>query len=104
MTDFISATKKFTDSMTKDDAIKFLRLVMGPPSRELEGEEYNHMTLILAFLKPIRCSNNQVTVTHVYHHNDNIYKVHYGREGNHVIDEIKMSDMIEEEVDKVFNH
>jgi hypothetical protein len=42
---------------------KFMRTVMGLPHRELEGEEYNHVKLMLALLDPYQQTNNQRSIT-----------------------------------------
>jgi len=50
---------------------------MGPPTRELEGEEYDHTWLVLQFLDPVQISNNQRSITEVYEQAGKTYHVHY---------------------------
>ena len=45
--------------MTAEEAQAFLRKVMGPSKRRLEGEEYKHMMLVLSLKTPTSSSNNQ---------------------------------------------
>lgn len=54
-----------------------LKKVMGAPRRELEGEEYDHVWLMLQFLEPVDSSNNQHVITEVYHQGEKIFHVHY---------------------------
>jgi hypothetical protein len=60
---------------TKEEARAFLRKVMGPPHRTLEGEEFNHVRLILALLEPYKQTNNQHTWTDYYKVGDIEYHV-----------------------------
>jgi hypothetical protein len=64
----IYVVKKIGISMfnTKEEARAFLRKVMGPPHRTLEGEEFEHVRLILALLEPYKQTNNQHTWTDYY--------------------------------------
>ncbi len=50
--------------------------------RELEGEEYDHMRLILSMMVPQSSFNSQRTCTDVYVQNGKIYHVHEGIYGN----------------------
>ncbi len=63
--------------LTKEEAAEILRKIMGPPRRELVGEEYDHIWLILNLLDPIEVNNNQRSLTEVYEHAGKIYHVHY---------------------------
>jgi len=53
-------------SMTKEEAKAFLRKVMGPPRRTLEGKEKNDIILLLALMEPYSASNNQHSWTEYY--------------------------------------
>jgi hypothetical protein len=64
--------------MTPEEAQAFLRRVMGPPKRRIEGEEYKHLMLILNLKTPIGSSNNQRFWTDEYEHNSRIYHITYG--------------------------
>lgn len=61
--------------MTKEENRAFLRKVMGPPHRDLEGEEYNHIKLVLALLEPYKQTNNQHCWTDYYKIGDVEYHV-----------------------------
>lgn len=50
---------------------------MGPPRRELVGEEKSQVWLILQFIEPVEENNNQRSFTEVYHQAGRIYHVHY---------------------------
>ena len=62
--------------------------VMGPPRRELEGDDHKHMWLILQFLAPVESSNNQRTITDVYEHAGKTYHVTHGIYDYPLIEEI----------------
>lgn len=47
---------------------KFVRELMGPPRRVIEGTEKEHLMTVLSLLTPTSDSNNQRTWTSVYHH------------------------------------
>ena len=51
---------------TKEEARAFLRKVIGPPSRTLEGEEREHILLLLAMMEPFKQTNNQRSWTDYY--------------------------------------
>ncbi len=74
--------------MTPDEARAFLRRVLGPPKRHIEGEEYKHMMLILSLKTPICSSNNQRFWTDEYEHNGRIYEVTYGIEDKPYLEEV----------------
>jgi len=57
---------------------KFLRDVMGPETRILTGDEYNHILLIMSLTEPERSSNNQRTWTDEYRIEGRRYDATYG--------------------------
>lgn len=63
--------------MTPDKARAFIRAVMGPPKRTLEGEERDYMLTVLRLLEPVRQTNNQRSFTDEYIHAGKRYDVHY---------------------------
>lgn len=76
-------------SMTPEEAQAFIRKVMGPPKRVLEGQERENIwTMILLQDEPFAASNNQRFITEVYKFNKKEYHVHYGVEDNPIIEEI----------------
>ena len=65
---------------------EFMRKVMGPPKRVLEGDEREHMLTVLRLIEPISSSNNQRSFTEEYEHAGKMYDVHYF-EGETVVEE-----------------
>jgi hypothetical protein len=53
-------------SMTPEETKVFLRKVMGPPKRTLEGKEREQVLLLLAMTEPYSTSNNQHSWTECY--------------------------------------
>lgn len=51
---------------TKEEATAFLRKVMGPPKRELSGEEREQVLTMLSLKDPDQAFNNQRFWTDVY--------------------------------------
>ena len=75
--------------MTPEEARAFLRKVMGPPKRTLEGSERENIWLMIQLRgKPDEFSNNQRSITEVYKFNQREYHVHYGIEDDPIIEEI----------------
>jgi hypothetical protein len=63
---------------TMSDPIKlkeFMRSIMGPEQRIIEGQERDHLFTIFNLLEPIEESNNQRSWTTVYEHAGKTY--HY---------------------------
>ena len=72
---------------------KFLRAVMGPPRRTLEGQEKENVWLMIQLIdEPTSASNNQRTITEVYHLNQKEYHVTYFDGDDFVIDEMLPDD------------
>ena len=46
-------------NMTPEEAQEFIRKVMGPPKRLIEGKEYEYVWTILKMTEPTMTSNNQ---------------------------------------------
>jgi len=61
--------------MTPDEARKFIRKVMGPPKRTLEGKEREDVLLLLTMMEPYSASNNQHSWTECYMIGDKDYQV-----------------------------
>lgn len=51
---------------TKEDALAFIRKISGPPHRDLKGEEFNHVMLMLKLIEPYKQTNNQHCWTDYY--------------------------------------
>lgn len=69
--------KEYSEELLNDPVrLKaFMRKVMGPPRRTLEGEERGNILLILSLKEPVSESNNQHTWTTVYEHAGKEYHV-----------------------------
>ncbi len=52
--------------MTKEEARAFIRKVMGPPIKTLEGKERDDILLLLAMTEPFKATNNQHSFTEYY--------------------------------------
>jgi hypothetical protein len=61
--------------MTKEEARAFIRKIMGPPSRTLEGKEREQVLLLLAMMEPYAESNNQHSWTDCYRIGETEYHV-----------------------------
>ena len=58
----------FLDKLKNDpkEAKRFLRAVMGPPYRTLEGKERDDILLLLSMIEPFKETNNQSSWTSYY--------------------------------------
>lgn len=74
-------------------AKEFMRKVMGPPRRELEGQERENVWLMIMLQdEPDESSNNQHSITEVYRFNQREYHVHYFSRETPIIEEILEDD------------
>ena len=65
-------------NMTPEEAMSFIRKVMGPPRRVLEGQEKENVWLMVLMQdEPNVSTNNQHSITEVYRINQREYHVHY---------------------------
>ena len=64
-------------NMTPEEAKAFIRRIMGPPKRVLQGDEREHMLTVFRLIEPIRTTNNQRSFTEEYVHAGKMYDVHY---------------------------
>lgn len=78
--------------MTVEEARAFIRKVMGPERRKIEGQERDHLMTILALIEPSHSNNNQRSWTDVYEHAGKVYHVHYF-EGETEVEEILPDDI-----------
>lgn len=67
-------------NMTPEQARAFIRKIMGPPKRQLEGGEREHAWLLIKMSTPVRESNNQRFWTEEYVIGGRRYDVTYGVE------------------------
>ena len=78
-------------NMTPEEARAFVRKIMGPERRVLEGTEREHMLTVLRLVEPTRSTNNQRSFTDEYVHAGKMYDVHY------FDDEIVVEEYLDEE-------
>jgi hypothetical protein len=62
---------------TKEEAEAFIRLIMGPPKRRLEGKKHEQMMLLFSMTEPVRETNNQHSWCAEYNIGGKMYDVHY---------------------------
>lgn len=71
----------------------FIRSVMGPPKKTLEGKEKEQILLLLAMMDPYEQSNNQHSWTDCYKIGETVYQVtSFPDDNDPIVDE-----MLEEE-------
>jgi len=75
-------------AMTQEEARAWIRAVVGPPRRQLEGDEYKHMMMVLGFKDPVCSSNNQRFWTDEYEHDGRRYEITYGVEDEPILHEV----------------
>lgn len=78
----------FANSMTPEEARAFLRKVMGPPIKTLEGKERNGVVLLLAMIEPFKTTNNQHSYTEYYMIGETEYHVTTFPDAEVIVDEI----------------
>jgi len=66
----------------------FLRKVMGPPKRTLEGKEKNDIILLLALMEPFNATNNQHSWTEYYRIGEIEYQVTNFPDAEVIVDEM----------------
>lgn len=78
--------RKWHEEMRQDPERlrKFLREVMGPPHRTLEGKKREEIWFSLKYMQPISESNNQHSWTQVFKMNENEYHVTTFPESNDI--------------------
>ena len=74
--------------MTREEARMFLRRVMGPPSKTLEGKEREQIMLLLTMMEPYKATNNQHSYTEYYMIGDTEYHVTYFPNEEPIVDEM----------------
>jgi hypothetical protein len=63
--------------MTTEQARAFIRKVMGPDRRTIQGVEKEHLLTVFRLIDPISSSNNQRSITDIYQYIDKVYHVTY---------------------------
>ena len=72
--------------MSQEEARDFIRKVMGPPKRTLEGKERENIWLLIQMSTPINESNNQRFWHEEYVLGGKRYDVTYGLEDDPIIE------------------
>jgi len=84
----------YISNMSPEEAKAFLRKVMGPNRKRLEGQERENVWLmILMQEEPTSFSNNQHSISEVYIFNQREYHVTYMIEDEPIIEEILPDDI-----------
>jgi hypothetical protein len=79
-------------AMTPEEARAWIRKVMGPPKRTLEGKERKHILFMLALIEPFEESNNQHSWTSCYKIGNKEYHVTSFPNAQDVVDELLPED------------
>lgn len=77
-------------AMTPEEAKAWIRKVMGPPRRTLEGAEREQTLTMLALIGPIVTTNNQRSWSEDYVHNSRHWNVTYFPGGEVIVEEIEI--------------
>jgi hypothetical protein len=72
--------------MSQEEARDFIRKVMGPPKRKLEGKERENIWLLIQMSTPVNESNNQRFWHEEYVLGGKRYDVTYGLEDDPIIE------------------
>jgi hypothetical protein len=78
--------------MTQEQARDFIRKVMGPERRTIEGVEKEHLLTVFKLIEPIGTSNNQRSFTEDYEHAGKKYDVTYFE------DEVIVEELLEDDI------
>jgi hypothetical protein len=81
-------------NMTPEEARAFIRKIMGPPKRQLEGQEREHAWLLIKMSSPVRESNNQRFITEEYVIGNRRYDVTYGIEETPIVEIYEKDDIL----------
>lgn len=73
--------REWVKNLTKEEAQRIVREVLGPPTRNITGEEYEKIMTMLRLAEPISVTNNQFTETEEYLIGDTKYHVTYFADG-----------------------
>ena len=76
--------------MTSEEVEAFVRRILGPARRTLEGKEREQAWVILNMSEPTRTHNNQHSWTEEYYVGGKYYDVHYFPNEQPIIDEVSL--------------
>ena len=74
--------------MSQEQAQAFLRKVLGPPTKTLEGKEKEQILLLLSVMEPFKETNNQHSWTSYYTIGETEYHITTFPGSDIVVDEI----------------
>jgi hypothetical protein len=79
MANDLERIKAYSEELCKDPVRlkEFMRRVMGPPMKTLEGDEKKHTMLLLNLTEPFKETNNQQSWTSYYMIGETEYHVTY---------------------------
>jgi hypothetical protein len=77
---------------TQEEARAWLRKILGPPSKTLEGQERERIMLLLAMMDPVKATNNQHSYTEYYHIGSTEYHVTYFPNEDPIVEEMLCED------------
>ena len=80
----------YFSGMTSEEVEAFVRRILGPARRTLEGKEREQTWLILNMSEPTRTHNNQHSWTEEYYVGGKYYDVHYFPNEQPIIDEVSL--------------
>jgi hypothetical protein len=89
--DYLKRIREYSEELRKDPVRlrAFMRSVMGPPQRTLEGQEREHVLTLLHMIAPFEQSNNQRTWTDSYRIGKTVYHVtHFPDSDQPIVDEV----------------
>jgi hypothetical protein len=77
--DYLKRIQEYSEELRKDPVKlkEFMRKVMGPPHKTLEGDEKQHTMLLLNLTEPYKETNNQQSWTSYYMIGETEYHVTY---------------------------
>ena len=81
-----------TKEMTQEEARVWLRKVLGPPRRLIEGVEKEHLLTLFNLIDPVGSSDNQISFTEEYVHAGKHYDATYFY-GEVIVEEILEDDI-----------
>ena len=82
----------YSNEMTKEEARAFIRKVMGPDRKSIEGLEKEHLLTLFKLIDPVSSSNNQRSITDTYEYANKVYVVHYFE------NEIEVEELLEDDI------
>ena len=89
--DYLKRIREYSEELRKDPVRlkEFMRKVMGPPHKTLEGDEKKHTMLLLNLIEPFKATNNQHSWTSYYMIGETEYQVTYFPESDEpIIDQV----------------